>query len=72
MEELDFWKLEKAGCLKLRMKKKQYPPNIRLKIGELPPTDEQIVTVTFEGTQESEEEMAIDLTIPSSSSNTGM
>ena len=53
------------------MKRKQYPANMRLKIGELSPTAEQIITVTFEGTRESEEEMAIELTIPSSSSSNG-
>ena len=35
---------------------------MRLRIGELSPTEEQIITVTFEGTQETEEEMAIELT----------
>ena len=43
-----------------------YPPHMRLTIGELSSSEEQTIIVSFKGTQESEEEMKIEITVPSS------
>ena len=63
-DKVDFWKLHESGKLELMQERELYPPRIKLKIAEAPPTAE-VIKVTFRGTRESEEEMMIALTIPS-------
>ena len=68
---VDFWLLYKNGELELMEKLKMYPPSMKITIGELSSSEEQLVTVTFKGAMETEEELKMEIIIPSSEGRQG-